>query len=359
MGDAGQGKTHLLCDVTKHETKESRPRIILFGEQFYNGAPWSQIIQLLGLNCSRDEFIGALEAAAQANNSRILIIIDALNEGEGNRLWKKFLPGMLTIIKQSPWLGICVSVRSSYEKFIIPDTLDNSQIKRIVHAGFDEFTYDAVAKFFAYFGIRPSTPLLLPEFDNPLFLKLFCQSLQNKGLTQVPSGLRGITAIFKFFIKSIDNKLSQPDSLDYDLRLRIVWQAVGQLAMEMAKRKTDRLPLTDAKEIINALLPRGGYENSLFRHLESESVINVVPNYRRDHAELEESVRFTYQRFSDHLITKHLLDLYLDKKNPRKSFSNRETLGKLVIDETSLLGESRNIGCVGHPDTGAYQKRTS
>jgi hypothetical protein len=113
IGAAGQGKTHLLCDVAKRETHESRPRVVFHGEQFHNDEPWSQMIRLLGLNCSREEFLGALEAAAQANNCRLLIFIDALNEGEGNRLWRNFLPGMLTALAQWPWLGICVSVRSS------------------------------------------------------------------------------------------------------------------------------------------------------------------------------------------------------------------------------------------------------
>lgn len=333
VGTAGQGKTHLLCDVAKQDTGESRPRIILHGEQFHNAEPWSQIVHLLGLNCSRDDLIGALEAAAQANNSRVLIFIDALNEGEGNRLWHKFLPGMLTTIAQSPWLGICVSVRSSYEQHIIPDSLDDNRIIRVEHTGFRDLAHDAAAKFFGHFRIEPSTPLLLPEFDNPLFLKLFCQSLQNSRLTRVPSGLRGITAIFKFFIESIDRKLSRPELLDYDPRSRVVEQAVDQLAAEMAKRKTDRLPLADAKAIVNLLLPREGHEKSLFRHLESESVVTVVPDYWRDDAEWTESLRFTYQRFSDHLITQRLLEQYLDKKTPKESFSKRGTLGKLVKDE--------------------------
>ena len=63
------------------------------GEQFRNDEPWSQMIKLLGLNCSREQFVGGLEAAGKANNCRVLIFIDALNEGEGNRLWSKFLPG--------------------------------------------------------------------------------------------------------------------------------------------------------------------------------------------------------------------------------------------------------------------------
>ena len=87
VGNAGQGKTHLLCDIAKHQTLESRPRIIFDGEQFRDDEPWSQMIKLLGLNCSREQFIGGLEAAGKANNCRVLIFIDALNEGEGNRLW--------------------------------------------------------------------------------------------------------------------------------------------------------------------------------------------------------------------------------------------------------------------------------
>jgi hypothetical protein len=334
VGGAGQGKTHLLCEVAKHDTYESRPRIILHGEQFRNDEPWSQIIRLLGLNCSREDFIGALEAAAQANNCRVLIFIDALNEGEGNRLWWKFLPGMLTTLAQSQWLGICVSVRSSYEKVIIPDSLDKTRILRLEHLGFGEVVYDAVGKFFGHFSIEPSTPVLLPEFDNPLFLKLFCQSLCNAGLKRVPLGLQGITAVFRFFIESIDKKLSRPECLDYDARSRIVAKAVEHIANEMAKRKTDRLPLDETKKLIGVLLPRNTHQHSLFHHLESEGILTVTPDYRKEEkTKWMESVRFTYQRFSDHLITQRLLERHLDKKNPKKSFSSRRPLGKLVKDE--------------------------
>ena len=332
-GAAGQGKTHLLCDVARQDATASRPRIILHGEQFHNAEPWSQIVRLVGLNCSRDEFVGALESAAQAKNCRSLIFIDALNEGDGNRLWHKFLPGILTTIAQSPWIGICVSVRSSYEQHIIPETLDDSRIVRIEHSGFEGLAYDATTKFFRHFDVEPSTPLLLPEFNNPLFLKLFCQSLQNVNMRRVPSGLRGLTAIFKFFVDSINKKLSRPEFLDFDPRARIVGKAVDDLAAAMARGKTDRLPLDEAKTIVNTLLPREGNEQSLFRHLESEGLVSVAPDYRFEEGDWTECVRFTYQRFSDHLIAQFLLDRYFDKENPKGSFSKRKTLGKLTKDE--------------------------
>jgi hypothetical protein len=336
VGNAGQGKTHLLCDFANSETVESRPRIIFHGEHFRNSEPWSQMISLLGLNCSREKFIGALEAAAQANNCRVLLLIDALNEGEGNRLWSQFLPGIITTLAQSQWLGICVSVRNSYEELIIPKSLDQMRVVRVEHRGFGVLTADAVAKFFNHFGIEPSTPMLLPEFENPLFLKLFCQSLYNDKLTRIPPGLHGITAIFRFFVNSIDKKLSRAEFLDYDPRSQIAFKAVDAISTEMAKRGIDRLPLTEAQTLVNKLLPRYGNQNTLYRHLEAEGVITAVPDYwTKKDGNWTEYTRFTYQRFADHLITAKLLDRHLDRHKPKNSFSRRQALGKLIKDERS------------------------
>jgi hypothetical protein len=334
VGDAGQGKTHLLCEIAKDDTLKSRPRILFHGEQFRDHEPWSQMITLLGLNCSREQFIGALEAAGQANNCRVLIIIDALNEGEGNRLWSKCLPGILTTLMRSQWLGICVSIRTPYVNHIIPKSLDDTRLIRVNHAGFGDCTSDAIEKFFSYFKIEPSAPLLLPEFENPLFLKMFCQSLNNQGLTQIPPGLEGITAIFDFFLDSINSKLSRQELLDYDPRLRAVSKAVENLADEMANRLTDRLPIDEAREAVNNILPASGNQKSLFRHLETESVLSVVPDpWEHTNGKWNEYVRFTYQRFADHLITRRLLSRYFDENSPKKSFSPRGKLGKLVKDE--------------------------
>lgn len=342
LGRAGQGKTHLLCHTAKCDSRSSMPRLLFHGEQFRNEEPWSQIIQLSGLNCSHEEFLGALEAAGQANNCRILIFIDALNEGEGNRLWVKFLAGMLTTLARYKWLGVCLSVRSEYEKYIIPETLDESKIIRQEHIGFGDLAYEAVEKFFSHFGIEPSTPVLLPEFNNPLFLKLLCQSLQKEGLTRVPTGLHGITTIFNFFISSVDRKLSR--QLDYDTTERITAKAIESLADEMAKRRMNSLPLDESKKIVNAFLKSDSYEKSLFRNLESEGVLTVIPDYwRSENQEFAESVRFTYQRFSDHMITKRLLEQHFDIRNPKKSFSSKSYIGKMLKDEQTC---SKNSGII-------------
>lgn len=335
IGEAGTGKTHLFCDVGKHRINAGLPTIILLGGQFNNDEPWSQIIRLLGLSCTREEFLGALEAAAQAHGSRILVLIDALNEGEGKKLWNKYLAGMLMTLSKYPWIGSAISVRTSYATLIIPDGLDTERLITEVHHGFADYEYQATRTFFDYYGIeRPSVPLLVPEFQNPLFLKLFCQGLKNLNLTKVPPGMQGITLIFNFFIESVNKKLSKPDYLDFDSKLKVVQKAVEKLAEEMAIKGNNWLPREEAQNIVNDFLPNNGYEKSLFRHMISEGLLAENRFLIREN-EWCEGIHFSYERFTDHLIARYLLDKYLDLENPSDSFQPTQFLGTFVKDEWS------------------------
>lgn len=188
VGKAGTGKSHLFCDVAKHRVESGLPTVLLLGENFSEEEPWSQIIRMLGLTCGRAEFLGALEAAAQATGTRALILIDALNEGEGKMLWRRHISGVLTALSRHPWIGLAVSVRSSYEGTVIPEGLSPEKIIRVEHRGFADHEYEATATFFDFYGIKaPSVPLLNPEFQNPLFLKLFCKGLLTKACTRRPA----------------------------------------------------------------------------------------------------------------------------------------------------------------------------
>ena len=338
-GEAGQGKTHLLCDVAKRDMSSGRPRILLHGGHFQNTEPWAQIIQELGLTCNRDEFLGAIEAAAQASRCRILILIDALNEGEGRSLWNNYLAGMLTELSRFPWLGVGVSVRASYEDLVVPDGLVPDRLVRVEHYGFQELEYEAVEQFFDYYGIQPTVPLLVPEFTNPLFLTLLCKGLQNQGLTQIPTGLQGITAAMSFFIDAANKRLAE--RLDFDARTPLVRKAVEKLAAALASEKSHVLPRETAKQVVDSVHPSSSYKRSLFHHLLAEGIL-AEDRWFGDSGD-REIVRFTYERFSDHLIVKYLLKKYLDNENPRRSFSKNRTLGQLCKDERAC---SMNQGLI-------------
>ena len=332
LGKAGTGKTHLLCDIAEHRLAERRPTILLLGEKFNRGEPWSQILEVLGLDCTREEFLGALEAAAEARGAKALILLDALNEGEGKDLWHSHLAGMLTLCEQYPWLSVAVSVRSSYEDLIIPSSLlQSGRLVSAVHHGFSERESEAMARFFSAFGLKmPSVPPMLPELRNPLFLKLFCQGLKNRGLTEVPAGVHGITAVFGFYLSSVNEKLAT--RLDFDKQDQLVQRAAEAMAGRMADLGTRWLDRAEAKEIVDRFLPQRGYQASLFRNLMAEGILAEERIPVRD-KERRDAIRFGYERFADHQISRFLLDRYVDPEDVPGSFAREGPLKALVADE--------------------------
>ena len=259
-----------------------------------------------------DQFLGALSAAGEAAGQRSLLLIDALNEGEGRDIWPKHLAGLLTTIARYPWVGIAVSVRSSYASIVVPKPA-REKLTKIVHRGFAEREIDATRRFFDAYGLeRPSVPLLTPEFANPLFLKLFCSGLVKSGLRRVPLGLEGITAVFDFFLGSVQKRLANPGLLDFDEHEPIVEKAVSAIAAEMRTNQTQWIPRDRARAITEGiLLSRGGFDRSLLRHLLNEGVLSaelVLVGAGQKHVEV---VRFTYERLGDHRVAQLLLNEYL------------------------------------------------
>lgn len=333
-GAAGSGKTHLFCDLAKERLGKNLPTIFLLGQHFHEGEPWKQIITQLQLNCqTKEELLGILDAAGQASGVRTLILIDAINESCPKGIWKDNLGGILEAVKRYPWVGIILSIRNTYFEYMIPQQLiEEKKLIAVPHKGFAGIEYKAMREFFRYYNIKqPDMPLLNPEFQNPLFLKLFCSGLNNLDITEVPRGSQNITKVYENFIDSINKKLSDENVLNYDPRDKIVWKAVEGLAGKMAERNENRIPINEAKGIVHEILPSNGYHNSLFYHLENEGIITETIIYTKD--SYEEAVQFSYERFADHLIAKYLLDKHLNVDTPELSFEDDQPLAHLFTQE--------------------------
>jgi hypothetical protein len=340
-GEAGTGKTHIFCDIAQQRVKSGLPSLLFLGTHFCMGEPLAQIVKHLGLTCTVDEFLGGLDAVGQAKNKKVIIFIDALNEGEGKLIWHSYLPGIIKKLGNYRWLALALSVRSSYYNIIIPDNSEE-KLQEVNHCGFSKYELIATTTYFDYYNIqRPSIPLLIPEFNNPLFLKLFCTGLKNQGLTTIPSGLRGITSIFDFFIESIEKKLSHPDKLDYDLKNKPIKKSLEKLAAAMVERKSTYLTREDAKNIVEQELPRGAYTDSLFRNMVAEGLLNENINYveKGDYVDI---VEFNYERFSDYLLAKRLLE-QLNKDDLQNSFI-KSSLSDLLFDKKYMHINYRNKG---------------
>ena len=303
-GKAGSGKTHLLCDVATRRLAEGYPTVVLMGQQFTTTeSPWIQArAQLDVTDLSAEQFVGALEAAAQAADTRALFMVDAINEGEGHAIWPSHLVDLLTHLRASPWIGVVLSVRSPFVDHIVPHPV-RDMAHEVTHHGFADDPYAAVERFCEHYGLAfPAMPLLQHEFGNPLFLKTLCEGLRNSGERSLPVGSEGITTVFGRHLDGIDANLA--DELDYDPHDRIVARALDAVASELAKRGTRWLPKYKARELVDPLAPGNGYSRSLYRALVARGLLMEVPGSSRDE---EWSVSFGYEWFADHLIAKHLI----------------------------------------------------
>jgi len=318
-GKAGTGKTHLLCDVAFRRINAGKPTVLLMGQRFISAnEPWSQVLQQLDVaTISAEECVGALEAAAQAAGCRLLFIIDAVNEGSGRLIWPTQLAAFLAQIERSQWIGVLLSVRSSYEAILIPEEIQSRAIT-VIHQGFTDHEYDATRTFFVHYNLElPSTPLLSPEFSNPLFLKTLCRGLNVKGERRLPRGFLGFTAIFNLYLTSTNDHLAL--LLDFNSKHLLVQQALEKIAEAMVKTGDHWLTLTKAEEVVNALLPGREFEKSLYRGLIIEGILIEDMISQRD-GTTQEVVAIAYERLTDHLVTKILLDKYLNLDDPSSIF---------------------------------------
>lgn len=336
-GDAGTGKTHLFCDIAERRLDSDKPTVLLLGEQFIKDEPWTQIIKLLGLSCTKEEFLGALNAAAEVRGKKALILIDAINEGEGKYIWKDHLGGLLTTLERYDHIGIAFSVRSTYKTHLVPDDISSNKLIEAEHSGFKGEEFQATKTYFDYYGIqRPNVPILRPEFQNPLFVRLLCEGLEEGGYSRLPDGLQGISEMFDFLINQINKKLSGSEFVGYNKKINKVQEALESFAEKIAQRDENWLPVKEAMDQINSFTPSKDWQSSLYKHLISEGILSedqfLSYDAEADETKYKEGTRFTYDRLGDHLMAQFLLDNYLNKNDIEESFKKGEPLGNVLND---------------------------
>lgn len=307
-GEAGVGKSHLLADVVEGRRKDGRYSLFFLGQHFNaQEDPWTQIFKQLKFKGSDDEFLQALEAKAETTGQRIIIFIDALNEGGGKELWNKHIRSFVNQIKDYRWLGLVMSIRTTYIRVIFGEE-EFGGVLLLTHRGFENRSFDAIKLFFRNSHITlPSVPLLLPEFKNPLFLKLFCDGLHKNGLTRIDEGMQGISSVIDLFIAGVEKDLSSPPKKDYLPELHIVRKAVNRLIDYQVEHLTTEVPLDDAIELTDSVKTDKFSNGELLYELVSYGVLTRNIRYRGER-KYEEVVYLSYERFNDFLTAQRLLE---------------------------------------------------
>lgn len=317
--------------------------IVLFGHNFRAGSPWTSIGHALGLgDRGWEEIVGAMQAAGEACGRTFVLMVDALNEADAPEIWASELVGLRRRLTQSPWTALAVTCRSSYLDVVLPAEGDgpNHDFAWVEHPGFAGREEEAAQHLFSVYSLeQPRIPLLLPEFSNPLFLKLYCEGQLD--LPAPAQGHRHLTRVFSDFVEGRACRIDQ--RLGLDRLARTVQRAVAAFARELAGRGRSHLPYKDAGELVDGFAPdRVGFARTLFHTLLSEGVLGSERIYTDDgYAHV---VHFPYQRFSDHLIVGSLIDHHLSSPDDVEgAFAPEGGLGKWLPDAPQGFIEALSI----------------
>ena len=312
MGEAGVGKSHLFADIIKHRAKNNQQSILILGQHLIESKdPWAQILNLLGFaKFNKYEFLGALNSKAQANSNKIIIFIDAINEGAGKDFWRNFIISFIEDIKKYEWLSVAFSIRSSYFECMIPKEL--SEICVIHHEGFSGIEYDAMQVFFDYYKLpHPTIPLLNPEFSNPLFLKLFCKGVSNNKSYQYKS--LNFFDVIKLYIDNIERNFIQkyPNCKSLKLTQKVIDVVVSFISQE----KHGSIEYEKAFVQVNEKLSPFRVDVDFLDDLISEGLF--AKNIFAD----TEYIYFAYEKLGDYLLANYFIEK-LDENNLKNSFIN-------------------------------------
>lgn len=355
LGEAGIGKTHLLCDLISARLNSAgnlKPAVLVFGEELdCRKDIITQVIQRLQPDSDikdENDFLRNLGKAGQQSRCRSLFILDAANEMLRLKSSKRLIRQLYQKISDHPNIGLVISIRNGFEDLFINKTIKDS-FEVEYHPGFKNREWEAVYSFFNEFKLPlPEIPLLAPEFLNPLFLLLFCKAFQKRSGQKKPKaiyrGHEGATYIFEHFVKSIADKLVARYKLPKGKTKDgyAIWDPIiERMAERMVMQNHDRLAEDETIAIVNKAYPKVNPSN-LLKDLETNMLVVKVPNYDISSGKaIGFNYRFPFQKFSDHLLARYIFkQFHVSGKTPQQFFAKNTKLGKYLMN-------SWNRGLIG------------
>ena len=347
-GEWGTGKTHLMCDCTRDRLGRGQPTVLVLAKNF-QGSVVADICSRIEPGCTVAEVFDRLEELAKETKERAVVILDGVNEGR-RREWREAVTTLQALVAERPNIGLIVTCRTPFESIAIKRE-DLEQFHEVVHLGFDDQEFDAQAAFFQHYNLPlPEVPLLDREFARPLTLKLICQSLQDlagkkfaKGFAGIASGQKGMTYVLESFV----NRVGRPIERQFGLRAKGCWgllkgndqiadSRLAGFAPCMAAKPRSFVRPSEADRIIAANYPamRPARRRQLIDVLRTNGLIeeDALWYSTQSGPKFRIAFRLPYQRFSDHLVARHLLKTHLDISSAaaiKQSFTGKSPLARI------------------------------
>ncbi len=339
LGLGGIGKTHLLCDIARQRLGAGAPALLVMASSLPNNTNvLDGVAATTGLAASGAELLSELDRLGAATNTRALLMVDAINEGD-REVWHQQLASLAMTVSHWPHVGLVVSCREPFDKAIVTPQAE-SRLVTLEHHGFQGQEFDAQLQFFSFYGLPAlNVPLITPEFTLPLFLKILCEGLKDldsrsqlRKLREFASGQKGMTYVLEYYTNRVGERIES----DLGLTLGSCWIALKGnrtgtgLAGRMATQGSDWLSTEDAIVSLKASLSltQSQAEDVLGRFVHDGLLVDAV---RRHDSQDATGIQFSYQRFGDHLIARHLLGAHLVMTSEhalRRCFYRNRPLGR-------------------------------
>ncbi len=321
-GNNGVGKSHLLgFESEKHKNYRT---VLLLGQQMIdNKNPMEQIISILGLSCDFDSFLYALEGLGEIDNSNTVIIIDALNESSYSLIWKEYLNKLMIKIESFNHIKLVCSIKTTFKENIFNESINekikNNKIVTMVHYGFSINKKIAVKAFFEYYKIPiSSTTYLEYEFENPLFLKLFCETYKVNNSTKPNNLIDIFNNYLKYEEEDIKHKLN-----DYPI-ISIFDNILNILADYFYREDVQSIQLIELYELCAHLPKYDKYIEMMFK--------NEILQFFYD-INGEKHCHLCYEKLYEIVVAKYLI----------KKYPSLELIKKYVSEELLKCNDSNYL----------------
>lgn len=344
IGEWGTGKTHFLCDFALQMIADGTPTLVVLANALRTDVPpLDAIAELTGLADSGAALIAMLDAKARSVGRRALVMIDALNESD-REVWRRNLPKLLREIETTDSVGLVVSCRTPFDTSVVTQSARKRMVQ-LRHPGFEDQEFDAQLEFFEYYGLPAlHVPLLTSEFSRPLFLRLMCEGIkdlnkrsQQSQLRDLASGEKSMTYVLERFVKKVGAEVEK----NHNLAPASCWQIMkgdprncrAGLAGVLAAERREWLAQDEAIREVRAFADAN--EQAAVSIIESMVAAGLLIEHSRyEDGGYVDVFLLPYQRFSDHLVARHLLDAHLETSSPervRRCFFKNQRLGAVFI----------------------------
>ena len=324
-GKGGIGKTHLLCDIVNSFLEKNIPAILMLGDMF-NGKDYADTVIMNWFQKEEtiENFFSWLNEYGNQNNVYVPICIDAINEVGDTSYWNSNLPLIIAKAEMYSNLKIIVSCRTLYlEEYLDEEKID--KMLQMTHSGFDEMEVEALGKFCEYYGVTINyDTTCVPEFMNPLFLKMLCEIAREKEDKTII--VEDIQILMEEFFEMKNKVISKYYLDNFSVKDRVVSLALNTVTQYMSDNDQYSISWNELRTNIAGILDRFGIKEKTGGFIK----LLISENLLREADEQGTKIAFAYQKFYEYLYAQKYMDK--DVKEIIKAVEDKKiTVGTLEM----------------------------